>query len=126
MRNEEKGLQTDCKTRLGFIFLSLPQPEGLKSVMKISFCWVVYSILKTHHVTYALIMTSSSAGNTNLKWNAMNIRELVQKRFQKQACWFQIQIAIALYEGRDVVGIASTGVGKTLSFWIPLLMALAP
>ena len=31
----------------------------------------------------------------------------------------------ALYEKQnDVVGVAATGSGKTLSFWIPLLMAL--
>ena len=43
-------------------------------------------------------------------------------KFEKHACWFQIQIAHA---GKDVVGCAPTGAGKTLSFWIPLLMALA-
>ncbi|KAM6503169.1 P-loop containing nucleoside triphosphate hydrolase protein [Amanita muscaria] len=37
--------------------------------------------------------------------------------------WFQVTIAKALYEGMDVVGVAPTGSGKTLSFWIPLLMA---
>jgi hypothetical protein len=29
-----------------------------------------------------------------------------------------------LYAGKDVIGCAPTGTGKTLSFWIPLLMAL--
>jgi len=29
-----------------------------------------------------------------------------------------------LYAGKDVIGCAPTGAGKTLSFWIPLLMAL--
>lgn len=57
-------------------------------------------------------------------WSIKDIRDLVQKKFNKRACWFQIKIALALQLGKDVVGIAATGVGKTLSFWIPLLMAL--
>jgi superfamily II DNA helicase RecQ len=36
----------------------------------------------------------------------------------------QVKIALALYSGKDVIGCAATGAGKTLSFWIPLLMAL--
>ena len=31
---------------------------------------------------------------------------------------------MALYQKKDVIGIAATGSGKTLSFWIALLMAL--
>lgn len=31
---------------------------------------------------------------------------------------------MALYEKNDVIGIAAMGSGKTLSFWIALLMAL--
>lgn len=67
-------------------------------------------------------MAQSSARH---RWSVESIRELVQQRFHKRACWYQIQVAKALYEGRDVVGCAPTGAGKTLSFWIPLLMALA-
>jgi ATP-dependent DNA helicase RecQ len=44
--------------------------------------------------------------------------------FNKRPCWFQIKVALALHAGKDVVACASTGAGKTLSFWIPLLMAL--
>ena len=54
----------------------------------------------------------------------MRIRSLVRERVQKCPCWFQIQVALALYYERDIVAVASTGAGKTLSFWIPLLMAL--
>lgn len=36
----------------------------------------------------------------------------------------QVKIALALYAGKDVIRCAATGSGKTLSFWIPLLMAL--
>ncbi|KAK7682120.1 hypothetical protein QCA50_014706 [Cerrena zonata] len=58
------------------------------------------------------------------EWSIEDIRDLVMKRFGKRACWFQIQIALALRKGKDVVGIAATGAGKTLSFWIALLMAI--
>ena len=40
---------------------------------------------------------------------------------------FQIKVAIALYEGNnfcDFIACAATGAGKTLTFWIPLLIAL--
>ncbi|KAF8155084.1 hypothetical protein BJ912DRAFT_1013672, partial [Pholiota molesta] len=52
------------------------------------------------------------------------IRDLTQAKFGKRACWYQVKTALALYEGKHVIGCAPTGAGKTLSFWIPLLMAL--
>jgi ATP-dependent DNA helicase RecQ len=58
------------------------------------------------------------------QWTIKRIRDLVARKLGKRACWTQIKIAQALWEGRDVVGVAATGAGKTLSFWIPLLMAL--
>lgn len=58
-------------------------------------------------------------------WSIARIRRLVYTKFKKRACLFQIKIAQALRERKkDVVAIAATGSGKTLSFWIPLLMAL--
>ena len=57
-------------------------------------------------------------------WSIEDIRNLVQRKFGKRACWVQVQIALALYSGKDVIGCAATRSGKTLSFWIPLLMAL--
>ncbi|KZT18843.1 hypothetical protein NEOLEDRAFT_1021297, partial [Neolentinus lepideus HHB14362 ss-1] len=57
-------------------------------------------------------------------WTDDKIRELVQLKFNKRACLFQIKIARAIRERkRDVVANAATGFGKTLSFWILLLMA---
>ncbi|EPS94524.1 hypothetical protein FOMPIDRAFT_1055021 [Fomitopsis schrenkii] len=59
------------------------------------------------------------------RWPIERIRQLVLAKFKKRACLFQIRIAQALREKKkDVVAIAATGSGKTLSFWIPLLMAL--
>ncbi|KDQ31886.1 hypothetical protein PLEOSDRAFT_1028795, partial [Pleurotus ostreatus PC15] len=52
------------------------------------------------------------------------IRDVINKYFHKQACWFQMEMAKAVYEGYDVVGVAATGSGKTLSFFAPLAMAL--
>ncbi|EKM74280.1 hypothetical protein AGABI1DRAFT_24096, partial [Agaricus bisporus var. burnettii JB137-S8] len=51
------------------------------------------------------------------------ITDLVRRRFKKRPCWYQIEVAKAFYAGQDVIGCAPTGAGKTLSFWIPLLMA---
>jgi superfamily II DNA/RNA helicase len=48
----------------------------------------------------------------------------VEKKLGKRPCWFQIQIALAIYNKKDVIGTAATGSGKTLSFWIALLMVL--
>ncbi|KAF9008449.1 P-loop containing nucleoside triphosphate hydrolase protein, partial [Cyathus striatus] len=36
----------------------------------------------------------------------------------------QIKVVLALYSGKHVIGCTATGTGKTLSFWIPLIMAL--
>ena len=58
-------------------------------------------------------------------WNVARIREVVFQKLGKRPCWFQIQVAQALYmKQKDVIGISATGSGKTLSFWIPLIMAL--
>ena len=57
-------------------------------------------------------------------WAIQEIQDLVQHLFNKRPCWFQIKVALALHAGKDVVACASTGAGKTLSFWIPLLMTL--
>ena len=58
------------------------------------------------------------------RWTVAAIRSVVEVRFNKRPCWLQIQVALALFAGNDVVACAATGAGKTLSFWIPLLMAL--
>ncbi|THU94761.1 P-loop containing nucleoside triphosphate hydrolase protein, partial [Dendrothele bispora CBS 962.96] len=50
------------------------------------------------------------------------IRDLVERKTGKRACWWQIKTALAIYSGKDVVGVARTGAGKTMSFWIALMM----
>ncbi|KAH9833827.1 P-loop containing nucleoside triphosphate hydrolase protein [Rhodofomes roseus] len=58
-------------------------------------------------------------------WTITRVRDLVRRTFQKRACLFQVKIGLAIRQRKnDVVGIAATGSGKTLSFWLPLLMAL--
>ncbi|KAL4255300.1 P-loop containing nucleoside triphosphate hydrolase [Pleurotus pulmonarius] len=59
-----------------------------------------------------------------MKWTHQQIRDALNKYFHKRACLFQIEMALAVYEGYDVVGVAATGAGKTLSFFAPLVMAL--
>ena len=51
------------------------------------------------------------------------IRELTQQRFGVWPCLWQLKVAHALLRGRDVVCTAGTGMGKTLTFWIPLLFS---
>ncbi|CDO77881.1 hypothetical protein BN946_scf184690.g2 [Trametes cinnabarina] len=59
------------------------------------------------------------------RWSTQRIRDVVYTKFGKRVCLFQIRIARALREQqKDVVAVAATGAGKTLSFWIALLMAL--
>ncbi|KAI9065739.1 hypothetical protein FKP32DRAFT_1674487 [Trametes sanguinea] len=59
------------------------------------------------------------------RWSTQRIRDVVYTKFGKRACLFQIRIARALREQqKDVVAVAAMGAGKTLSFWIALLMAL--
>jgi ATP-dependent helicase YprA (DUF1998 family) len=57
-------------------------------------------------------------------WTADKIRLLVERKLGKRPCWFQIRIALMIYQKKDVIATAATGSGKTLSFWIPILMAL--
>jgi superfamily II DNA helicase RecQ len=49
------------------------------------------------------------------------MREAVNERFGFTPCTWQLQAALAQLERRDLVTLAPTGSGKTLTFWIPLL-----
>ncbi|KAG6805668.1 hypothetical protein H0H92_014517, partial [Tricholoma furcatifolium] len=54
------------------------------------------------------------------EWPIQKIRDLVMEKFGKRPCWFQVKVALALRAGKDVIGCAATGAGKTLSFWMAL------
>lgn len=68
--------------------------------------------------------TTTSEAPPRKEWDVARIRELGLRVFGKRPCWLQVKITLALRAGKDVVGIAATGAGKTLSFWLALLMAL--
>ncbi|KAF8220596.1 hypothetical protein L208DRAFT_1071779, partial [Tricholoma matsutake] len=57
-------------------------------------------------------------------WTIKEICDLVERKLRKRPCWFQIKIALAIYEKKDIIRTAATSSGKTLSFWIALLMVL--
>ena len=62
--------------------------------------------------------------STKRAWSTQDVRDLIQNKFRKRPCYFQIKVAQTLYAGKDVVACAPTGAGKTLTFWIPILMAI--
>jgi superfamily II DNA helicase RecQ len=50
------------------------------------------------------------------------IRSRTEKHFGVRPCLWQIQVADAVLRGgKDIASIARTGIGKTLTFWMPLL-----
>ncbi|KAG1766132.1 hypothetical protein EV702DRAFT_1272018, partial [Suillus placidus] len=50
------------------------------------------------------------------------IRDITQQHFGKRPCLWQIKITQAFIEtNRDIVCIAGTSMGKTMTFWMPLL-----
>ena len=76
------------------------------------------------HVNDLPPIESISAPGQSRKWSVADVRKLVLRVFGKRPCWLQVQAALAVYGGNDVVVCAATGFGKTLTFWIPILMAL--
>lgn len=50
------------------------------------------------------------------------IRSKTFEYFNKTPCVWQVRICEAVLHGdRDVISIAGTGMGKTMTFWMPLL-----
>ena len=41
-------------------------------------------------------------------WTIQRIRDITEAKFGKRPCWYQIKTALAIYEGKDVVGCALT------------------
>ena|ERR1700720_2816440 len=58
-------------------------------------------------------------------WKAPSYEEIRQKTFEAfgfYPCLWQIRVVEAILKhDRDVISIAATGSGKTLTFWMPLL-----
>jgi len=53
------------------------------------------------------------------------IRLKTFENFKKVPCAWQIHVCEAVLRGdRDVISIAGTGMGKTLTFWMPLVFRL--
>ncbi|KAH9015960.1 hypothetical protein EDB83DRAFT_2198819, partial [Lactarius deliciosus] len=50
-----------------------------------------------------------------------DMREAVKDRFSFSLCTWQLKAALTQLEGNDLLTLAPTGSGKTLTFWIPLL-----
>jgi superfamily II DNA helicase RecQ len=49
------------------------------------------------------------------------MRQAVNNRFGFSPCTWQLEAALTQLERRDLITLAPTGSGKTLTFWIPLL-----
>ncbi len=68
------------------------------------------------------VMASSTSGNSNALVPLLSeIREKVQNVFGRRPCLWQSQVAQAVLKGEDVIVDVGTGMGKTLSFFIPPL-----
>ena len=68
--------------------------------------------------------TSTPNKNTPREWTVQEIRNLVQGKFGKRPCWYQVKTALALYVGKDVIGCAPTGAGMldfTMQSALPFL-----
>ena len=49
------------------------------------------------------------------------MRETIKERFGFYPCTWQLKAALTQLEQKDLLTLAPTGSGKTLTFWIPLL-----
>jgi superfamily II DNA helicase RecQ len=58
-------------------------------------------------------------------WSDQNIRTLIEAKLKRRPCLFQNELARAVYSKKDVIGIAATGSGKSLTMYMPFLMARA-
>ena len=76
------------------------------------------------HIDDMHLIQLARAPTLTQEWMVNDVHLLVKSKLGKWPCLLQIQAALTLYGGNDVVACAVTGFGKTLTFWIPLLMAL--
>jgi superfamily II DNA helicase RecQ len=49
------------------------------------------------------------------------VQEQVHAVFGYRPCLWQIRVECAILNGEDVIAIAPTGSGKSLTYWMPLL-----
>lgn len=50
-----------------------------------------------------------------------DVQKQVEEAFGIRPCLWQIKVVRAIMEGDDVITIAPTGLGKSLTYWMPLL-----
>ena len=81
-------------------------------------------LVTTAHLPFMTLSPSDVQSKAQRKWTVKEICDYTEEVTGKRPCWFQIKVALTVYEGKDVVACALTGAEKTLSFWILLLMAL--
>ncbi|TFK18252.1 P-loop containing nucleoside triphosphate hydrolase protein [Coprinopsis marcescibilis] len=58
------------------------------------------------------------------EWTFEKIRALGLRVFKRRLCYPQLQIIQNIQKGLDVIACLPTGAGKTLTFWMPVLMAI--
>ena len=108
------------------------------SFRRFSLCWTV-SRPTVSHSTYLLTscdlltcFSSSTVYSSNAERPGMAtepsipsfnyIRSQTLQTFGKPPCAWQVHICEQVLHGdRDIISIAGTGMGKTLTFWMPLL-----
>ena len=65
-------------------------------------------------------MPKKSAGSDAM---LKQLREATIKTFGQILCLWQLEVAVAiLKQDKEVILITATGSGKTLTFWMPLLI----
>jgi reverse gyrase len=73
---------------------------------------------------YATLMsTSNLLTPLKINWTDDKLRALVLRDLKKRPCLLQMQIARAVHSKKDVIGIAPTGAGKSLTMYMPFFMA---
>jgi superfamily II DNA/RNA helicase len=82
-----------------------------------------WNLNKSTNTTRSLLMEEPPNTDIDIP-SEDDIRALVERIFGKRPCLWQIRAAMALCRGKDVITCSQTGSGKTLSFWIPLVIAM--
>jgi hypothetical protein len=92
-----------------------------------AFLWNDTSCLVSFRYIYFLPLTFASLGSVMpVRQHTMpdsdeEVQRDVEKVFGFKPCLWQIQVVRAILAGKDVITIAPTGSGKSLTYWMPLL-----